>query len=81
MNEPRTIQIRAEGWAIFRGWAQLLAEAEAWGEDDVPGIQDVDAVVAWLDERHEIEYPIDTEQARILIESCLKGGINEVEQT
>lgn len=80
MNDVRTLKIRPEGWAIFRGWVQSLAEAEAWGED-VPSTQDVDAVVAWLDERHEIEYPLTTEQARILIESCVKGGINKVRRT
>lgn len=76
----REIKIRPEGWQMFRGWAQSLAEAQAWGED-VPGLHDVDAVVEWLNERQEIEWPVTTEQARLLIETCLKGGQGAVRTT
>lgn len=65
---------------MFRGWAQQLSEAAELGED-VPDIQDVDAVVEWLEDRLEIKPPLTTEHARVLIEACVKGGILEVEVT
>lgn len=77
MGDVREIQISVEGWEMFRGWAQTLAEAEASGED-VPTLQDVDAVVAWLHDHDEIERSITTEEARLLIEACLKGGLVSV---
>lgn len=65
---------------LFRRWAQALHDAEVVGEN-APGIQDVDAVVDWLDERDMIEHPVDREQARVLIEACLKGGMLTVAVT
>lgn len=76
----RTIRIRVEGWATFRGWVQTLYDAEKNGEA-VPDIQDVDAVVEWLDDHYEIKPPVDTRQARVLIEACLKGGTMQVDTT
>lgn len=81
LSEQRTIRVRPEGLQAFRGWAVALAEAEQSGEQ-VPALQDLDAVCDWLVERDLIHDPVPSrEHARILIELCLKGGEMEVQQT
>jgi hypothetical protein len=74
----RTLQVKPEGLQAFRRYAQALAEAESRGED-VPALQDLDAVVDWLDERDLIVAPVPSrEHARLLIEMCAKGGTTTV---
>jgi hypothetical protein len=73
----RTLRMRPESWSLFLGWVQSLSEAEAWGEE-VPDVQDLDATVQWLLDRHELEPPVGPTEARIIIEACLKGGMTQV---
>jgi hypothetical protein len=74
----RTLKVRPEGLQIFRRWAFAITRAELRGET-VPNIDEIEAVLEWLDERKLIEPPVDRAQARVLIELVRAGGVHTFE--